>query len=160
MAFQVLKPHPVKSKVNPEDDPYALAVAESKELATVRGPKSTKLHDALEAGDTEEAARLLESKEVDAGAVDEYGRTALHLEMMRGGTNKINPGNRGDNPLMVACLVNNRPGATHLTDSALGQELIPDVSHINTASNSDGASPLMRAIEGKSVEIADMLMDR
>ena len=114
----------------------------------------------MDAGDTEEAARLVDTKEAFVTAVDESGRTALHLEMERGGTNRVKPGNRGDNPLMVACFMDNLAGATYLTDHSLGKDLLPNLYLINTASNSDGASPLMRALEGKNADIAEMLMDR
>ena len=148
------------TKVSPELDPYALALAQSKELATRHAPKMTNLLHALDAGDTEEAARLVDTKEAFVTAVDESGRTALHLEMERGGTKRVKPGNRGDNPLMVACFMDNLAGATYLTDHSLGKDLLPNLYLINTASNSDGASPLMRALEGKNADIAAMLMDR
>ena len=121
---------------------------------------NSKLHEALRVGDWATARRLLESQEASTGDRDEHGRVPMHIEMMRGGRNSMKPGNRGDNPLMVACLVDNLEGATYLADTELGHELIPDLSYINSRSNSDGASPLMRAIEGKSMEVAEMLMDK
>ena len=57
-------------------------------------------------------------------------------------------GGRGDTALHAACFMGHMGTA----------ELLVDASQIDATSNSDGATPLMRAIEGKRVDVAKMLL--